>query len=47
MIGQLILLPSTMENNELLLVLIESGKKVDKVILYCLLCMPNSFQYVV
>lgn len=24
----------------------ESGKKVDKIILYCLMCMPNNLQYV-
>jgi hypothetical protein len=31
---------------QILEVLLESGKKIDKIIMYCLLCMPTSLQYV-
>lgn len=31
---------------EVIETLVESAKKIDKIILYCLLCMPSMLQYV-
>ncbi len=33
-------------DNEIILTLLESAKKIDKIILYCLLCLPSNLQYI-
>ena len=34
-------------DQEVIKVLLESAKKIDKIIMYCLLCIPGTLQYVV